>query len=88
MSLHRASKTNGTFFQDIPKREYIEYKKLVDELSRLNGELSVKVDLLAKVRTKYVKYLRANPHKDGKNQLEKEVEEIRASLIAKIPKKY
>ncbi len=76
MSLHRASKTNGTFFQDIPKTEYIEYKKIVKELSRLKEQLSVKVELLAKARTKYVKYLRANPHKQSKTQLEKSPKSI------------
>lgn len=88
MAAYRKSKTNGTFFQDIPKEEYVEYKKIVDKLSRKKKVLREEVEKLKKIRTNYQNYLMKNPYKEEKAEQERIVDKLRSELMQLIPDKW
>jgi len=88
MASYRRSRTNGTSFQDIPKEDYVEAIKFARKLTRKKKLLTEKVQELAPIRTAYIKYLAANPHKDKKVRLEKEIAQLREELIKDIPNKW
>jgi len=65
--------------------DYIKYKERLAELGKKKNELAVLVTLHASTSTRYIKYLQANPHKDKKNKLAKEIKELRKQLMELIP---
>lgn len=64
---------------------YVAYRERLEQLSDLKGRLAKAVDDRAKVNTKYIKYLEANPHKEEKSRLDGLVAELRERIITMIP---
>jgi hypothetical protein len=92
MAKDRKSKIDGTYFTKIPSSEeikdYESYKKLMTKIVRLRNALDEAVKQSKIINTKYQNYLMANPHKEERKALTKEVENLQDKLINVIPDKY
>lgn len=66
--------------------EYLKWHKYNDELKHWRNLLQGVVDDLKPIRTKYIRYLQANPHLTERKQMQTEITNLEIDLHKKIKK--
>ena len=92
MARTRKSKTNETFFRNIPSednlKELKKYQIWESKLSQKKAQLKILVKEAGKLNTKYQNYLEDNPHKQPKKEINERVKILRTDLMHLIPDKF
>jgi len=66
--------------------DYLKWHKYNDELKHWRNLLQGVVDDLKPIRTKYIRYLQANPHSTERKQMQTEITSLEIDLHKKIKK--